>query len=147
MIFDRMERLGQYRGLNPNLDTLIDYVLTHDTDALAPGKNEVDGENCWISSNVAELSPTGAPAYERHLEYIDLQIPLEEGEIIRVRPVEDLTWPPLNAETVFAAGPEGTPLDLVPGVFAVFFPGDAHHCGFSKGGRERVRKLVGKARR
>ena len=144
MIFDKLDRLAQYKGLNENLDKLIDFTLAHDFVALAPGRNEVDGSNCWMNSNVAELAPTNA-VYERHMEYIDLQIPIDEGEIINIRPVEDLDWPASDAETRFTEGPAGTPLDLVPGTFAIFFPGDAHNCGLSKGGQSRVRKLVGKA--
>lgn len=144
MIFDKLDRLAQYKGLNENLDRLIDFTLAHDFDALAPGKNEIDGSNCWMNSNVAELAPTNA-VYERHMEYIDLQIPIDDGEIITVRPVEDLDWPASDSETRFTEGPAGTPLDLVPGTFAIFFPGDAHNCGLSKGGQSRVRKLVGKA--
>ena len=145
MIFDRMERLAQYKGLNANLDKLIDYALGHAFDTLAPGKNAIDGTNCWLNNNVAKLAPTH-DEYERHLEYIDLQIPVDDGEIIQVMPVEALEWPPLDRETVFAQGPAGMPLDLKPGTFAIFFPGDAHNCGISKSGQTQVRKLVGKAR-
>ncbi len=145
MIFDRMERLSQYKGLNANLDRLIDFALSRDADALNPGKNDVDGDNCWVMRNVAGLQPETA-LFERHMAYIDLQIPLDEGEIITVRPVEDLTWPPSDQETQFTEGPAGTPLDLVPGTFAIFFPGDAHNCGISKSGQTQVRKLVGKAK-
>ena len=143
MIFDKMERLTQYKGLNANLDRLIDFTLAHDFESLVPGKNGVDGDRCWINSNVAELKPNDV--FERHLEYIDLQIPIDDGEIITVRPVEDLTWPATDAETQLIQGPAGTPLDLVPGTFAIFFPGDAHNCGLPKGSGTRVRKLVGKA--
>ena len=145
MIFDRMERLSQYKGLNANLDRLIDFVLTCDTAALAPGRNDIDGDNCWLNSSVAKLSPAN-DKYERHLAHIDLQIPLDEGEIITVKPVEDLTWPDSDAETFFTHGPAGIPLDLVPGTFAIFFPGDAHNCGISKAGQATARKLVGKAK-
>lgn len=144
MIFDKLERLAQYKGLNGNLDRLIDFTLAHDFSALNPGRNEIDGQSCWMNRNMAELAPKNA-VYERHLEYIDLQIPLDEGEIITVRPVEDLVWPASDAETQFTEGPAGTPLDLVPGTFAIFFPGDAHNCGIAKAGQERVGKLVGKA--
>lgn len=145
MIFDRMERLAQYKGLNANLDRLIDFTLNCDAASLNPGRNDIDGDNCWLNSNVASLAPRNA-VYERHLEHIDLQIPLDEGEIITVRPVEDLAWPTSDKETQFTEGPAGTPLDLVPGTFAIFFPGDAHNCGLSKSGQDKVRKLVGKAR-
>jgi YhcH/YjgK/YiaL family protein len=144
MIFDRLERLAQYKGLNDNLDRLIDYALAHEFESLAPGKNEIDGDSCWMNSNVAELTPANA-SFERHMAYIDLQIPIDEGEIITVRPVEDLNWPVSDAETRFTEGRAGTPLDLVPGTFAIFFPGDAHNCGIAKGDRAQVRKLVGKA--
>ena len=143
MIFDKLERLIQYKGLNANLDRLIDYALAHDFESLVPGKNGVDGDRCWINSNVAELKPNDV--FERHLEYIDLQIPIDDGEIITVRPVEELTWLATDAETQLTQGPAGTLLDLAPGTFAIFFPGDAHNCGLPKGNGTRVRKLVGKA--
>ena len=145
MIFDRLERLARYKGLNPNLDKLIDYALSHDLNALTPGRSEVDGDDAWFSANVAELAPQ-RDLYEQHLEYIDLQIPLEEGEIITVSPVEALEWPADDRETQFTRGAGGTPIDLIPGTFAIFIPGDAHCCGLSKNGQAKVRKLVGKAR-
>lgn len=144
MIFDTMDRLAQYKGLCANLDTLIDFVLTHPFETLNPGRNDIAGDNCWLNSNVAPLTETN-DLYERHMDYIDLQIPVDDGEIITVRPVEELEWE-LTAETVFSHGPAGTPLDLKPGTFAIFFPGDAHNCGISKAGQTSVRKLVGKAK-
>ncbi len=144
MIFDRMERLGQYRGICPNLDVLIDSVLGRELDSWRQGRNEIDGDRCFLNGNVARLAPAN-DTFERHLKYLDLQIPLDEGEIITVRPVEDLDWPAFEGETGFAHGPAGVPLDLVPGTFAIFFPGDAHNCGLSKAGQTQVRKLVGKA--
>lgn len=145
MIYDRMERLPQYKGLNAHLDELIDYVLGCDLQALAPGRNDVNGDLCWLNSNVAELTEE-TDLFERHMDYIDLQIPLEEGEIITVRPVEELNWAPSDEETRFTHGPAGLPIDMRPGTFAIFFPGDAHNCGLRKGKAVRVRKLVGKAR-
>ena len=145
MIYDKLERLTMYKGLNPNLDTLIDHVLNLDVNALHAGKNEVDGDKCWLLNNGAKLAPERAK-YERHKEYIDLQIPIDEGEIIVVKPMEDLDWPPFDTETGFTDGPDGIPLDMMPGTFAIFFPGDAHGCGLSKAGQTEVRKLVGKAK-
>ena len=95
MIFDKLERLSQYKGLNANLDRLIDFTLSQSLYDLKQGKYEIDGENCWLNSNVA-LLVDGNTLYERHLAYIDLQIPLDEGEIIMVKPVEDMEWPALT---------------------------------------------------
>ena len=34
MICDTLEHLGRYKGLHPNLDIAIDYLLAHDLSAL-----------------------------------------------------------------------------------------------------------------
>ena len=38
MICDTLQHLGRYRGLHPNLDTAIDYLLTHDLAAMPLGR-------------------------------------------------------------------------------------------------------------
>ena len=144
MIFDTLNRLAQYRGICPGLDKLIDFTLAHELNALPAGRNEIDGDLAWMNVNVAPLVPE-TDLYERHMEHLDLQIPLEAGEIITVKPVEELEWD-FEGETGFTHGPAGTPLHMVPGTFAVFFPGDAHNCGISEAGQTSCRKLVGKAR-
>ena len=144
MIFDTLNRLAQYKGICPGLDKLIDFTLSHELNALPAGRNEIDGDNAWMNVNVAPLVPE-TDLYERHLEHLDLQIPLDAGEIITVKPVEELEWD-FEGETGFTHGPAGTPLHMVPGTFAVFFPGDAHNCGISDAGQTSCRKLVGKAK-
>ena len=144
MIFDTLNRLAQYKGICAGLDKLIDFTLSHELNALPAGRNEIDGDNAWMNVNVAPLVPE-TDLYERHMEHLDLQIPLDAGEIITVRPVEELEWD-FEGETGFTHGPAGTELHMVPGTFAVFFPGDAHNCGISQDGQTSCRKLVGKAR-
>ena len=144
MIFDTLNHLAQYKGICEGLDKLIDFTLSHDLNALPAGRNEIDGDLAWMNVNVAPLVPE-TDLYERHMEHLDLQIPLDAGEIITVRPVEELEWD-FEGETGFTHGPAGTELHMVPGTFAVFFPGDAHNCGISEGGQTSCRKLVGKAR-
>ena len=144
MIFDTLNRLAQYKGVCEGLDKLIDFTLAHDLNALPAGRNEIDGDLAWMNVNVAPLVPE-TDLYERHMEHLDLQIPLDAGEIITVKPVEELEWD-FEGETGFTHGPAGTPLHMVPGTFAVFFPGDAHNCGISEAGQTSCRKLVGKAK-
>ena len=144
MIFDTLNLLGQYKGICEGLDKLIDFTLSHELNALPAGRNEIDGDLAWMNVNVAPLVPE-TDLYERHLEHLDLQIPLDAGEIITVKPVEELEWD-FEGETGFTHGPAGTPLHMVPGTFAVFFPGDAHNCGISEAGQTSCRKLVGKAK-
>ena len=70
MIFDTLNRLGQYRGICAGLDKLIDFTLAHDLNALPAGRNEIDGDLAWMNVNVAPLvyliwdgSPISMPMY------------------------------------------------------------------------------------
>ena len=110
MIFDTLNRLAQYKGICAGLDKLIDFTLSHELNALPAGRNEIDGDLAWMNVNVAPLVPE-TDLYERHLEHLDLQIPLDAGEIITVRPVEELDWD-FDGETGFTHGPAGTVLHL-----------------------------------
>ena len=49
MICDTLQHLGRYRGLHPNLDTAIDYLLTQDLADLPLGRTEVDGDKVFIN--------------------------------------------------------------------------------------------------
>ena len=51
MICDTLQHLGRYRGLHPNLDTAIDYLLTHDLAAMPLGRTEVDGDKVVEQNN------------------------------------------------------------------------------------------------
>ena len=42
MICDTLQHLTRYKGLCKNLDTAIDYLLTHDPASLPLGRTEVD---------------------------------------------------------------------------------------------------------
>ena len=57
MICDTLEHLARYNGLHPNLDTAIDYLLTHDLSALPNGRTEVDGDEVFINVMDAALHP------------------------------------------------------------------------------------------
>lgn len=89
-----------------------------------------------------------ARRFESHRRYIDIQVSLTGGEII--------DWAPEGAlpiEVDFQAGGDiafhrapaapAASLRLVPGSFAIFFPGEAHRplCALESG-PDRVRKVV-----
>ena len=76
MICDTLQHLGRYRGLHPNLDTAIDYLLTHDLAALPLGRTEVDGDKVFINLMDATLHPDAGYHPEYHKLYADLQVDL-----------------------------------------------------------------------
>ena len=80
MICDTLQHLGRYRGLHPNLDTAIDYLLTHDLAALPLGRTEVDGDKVFINLMDATLHPDAGYHPEYHKRYADLQVDLTGSE-------------------------------------------------------------------
>ena len=80
MICDTLQHLGRYRGLHPNLDTAIDYLLTHDLTALPLGRTEVDGDKVFINLMDATLHPDAGYHPEYHKLYADLQVDLTGSE-------------------------------------------------------------------
>ena len=80
MICDTLAHLGRYKGLHKNLDTAIDYLLSHDLSQLPLGRTEVEGEEVFINVMEAQLKPAEDSCPEYHRRYADLQLDLTGGE-------------------------------------------------------------------
>ena len=112
MICDTLQHLGRYRGLHPNLDTAIDYLLTHDLAALPLGRTEVDGDKVFINLMDATLHPDAG----------------YHGEFTGDCGFQD------SASVVTGALGEGR--------FVLFFPEELHKPGLVQHGCVSVRKAV-----
>ena len=133
MICDTLQHLGRYRGLHPNLDTAIDYLLTHDLAALPLGRTEVDGDKVFINLMDATLHPDAGYHPEYHKLYADLHLPgAEIGEFTGDCGFQD------SASVVTGALGEGR--------FVLFFPEELHKPGLVQHGCVSVRKAVVKIR-
>lgn len=147
MIFDRIENLKNYRGINRNLDTAIDFLSSADLDDLAVGKTEIDGERIFIQVQDACTKDAAQGNYEYHRCYADIQIGMQGEERILLggdvtqqiqeyRPDIGLVQCERMAECV-----------LRRGYFALFRAGEYHMPGIAVGdsaGR-KIRKAVVKA--
>lgn len=145
MISDKLENLGSYYGLHPNLDTLIDCMDDLDLDAMADGRHVIRGQDVFLNLSRSTCSQNGI--WEAHREYIDFQLILE-GE-------ESIAWAPLDAVPDFSGYDKerdlmqsrsnliSSTLLLRQRMFAIFFPEDAHKPGLGQGS---VRKAVFKLR-
>ena len=76
MIYDKLTNLGLYKGMNKNLDTAIDYILSHDLSQLPLGKTVIDGDNVFINVMDAKAFPLEERFYEVHKNYMDIQMDL-----------------------------------------------------------------------
>jgi len=99
-------------------------------------RREFDGG--YAVCQQGETKPLDEGTFEAHIKYIDVQIIRESAAWYtlwnRVQDLEEAI--PYNAEKDCARyGGEGPLLELRPGMFAVFYPEDAHKADrFLKGG-------------
>jgi len=127
VIIDTLQNITRYRGINKNLDTAIEYLLTHDLSALPNGKTVIDKDRVFVNVMDASLRPAEGATFEYHQRYADLQIDLTG--------MEYWAWSTVGEEREafcgmgdvgFAAGPEQVSGVLGEGRFALFLPGELH---------------------
>ena len=140
MIFDTIDHLNRYAGLNPALDRAIAFFGQNPLAALAPGRHEIDGERAYCTRLECSLSLTRD--WEAHEAHIDLHIALRDGETVFCRDAATVPgWGELNRETDAKHAPMGleSARILMPaGTFAVFFPWDAHSPQHGVGTTEKI---------
>lgn len=141
MIADTIENLKRYYGLHPNLDVLIEGFDSLDLSALEDGRHEIRGKDVYLNLAHPQLAETGF--WEAHREYIDVQLILENEETIAWAPIEDIHgFSGYDEEKDIMKSDDsqqGARLLLKRGMFAIFFPEDAHQPGLGQGS---VRKAV-----
>ena len=123
MVVDTLENLEKYASLNPLFAQAIEFLKSHDLQAMEIGKTELKGKDLLV--NIAQTKPkTKEEAkLETHNEFIDIQIPLSGTEIMGYTAAKGL------AETYIA---------VKPGMFAIFFPQDGHAPGITPDGVKKV---------
>ena len=82
MVVDTLENLEKYASLNPLFAQAIEFLKSHDLQAMEIGKTELKGKDLLV--NIAQTKPkTKEEAkLETHNEFIDIQIPLSGTEVI-----------------------------------------------------------------
>ncbi|MBL7075848.1 MAG: YhcH/YjgK/YiaL family protein [Kiritimatiellae bacterium] len=117
------------------------------------GRYTLDGDAMYAVVDSYETRTPESARPEAHRDYIDIQVVLAGHEQIAwwstpglevVKPYDP------EKDIVFFDRPDvtGATLDMIPGRFAVFFPGDAHMpCLQADAGPTPVKKVVIKIRR
>lgn len=145
MIYDTLAALVAYRGLSASMDVAIQYLLSHDLNALPLGRTEIQGEDVYLLVSDVTYKPAEEGAFEVHRQYADIQLSLTGGEKIGYLPLTAIaSWGGYEPDCQLAQeNPEGLELPMEKGRFAVFFPQDAHRPGVGQG---KGRKIVVKVR-
>lgn len=145
MIADRLDHIYLYRGIHPNLDTAIDFLVKNDLTRFKDGRYEIDGDRVFV--NILSPQLKNENSWEAHSQYADIQIALMDGESIEWLPVDRVdrwgSYIPERDIKLSSSTASGVRYTLKAMDFGVYFPQDAHKpsLGYGKG-----RKAVVKVR-
>ena len=146
MIVDKLEKISFYEAV-PGLKKAVSFIKSHDLNSLDPGRTEIDGSDLYVNVDFVEEKEKDSARYEAHEIYADLQIMLEGDELMGYFPEAELGDPaeslPQNDICFYDIDhSEIMWLNIRQGMFAVFFPGDAHAPGVRSGEKDRTKKAV-----
>jgi biofilm protein TabA len=148
MIVGRLADLArQKKTLPAAIVRALEILQTLDLASVAPERVEIDGERLFYSVEDVSLRTLDESRPEAHARYADIQLPLSGGErygfalpqsgLVAVDDqleARDLAFYPAPANESF--------IDLYPGDYVVFLPGELHRSALVIGEKTVLRKLV-----
>lgn len=147
MIYDKTSNWQHYFPKNEIWQKVFAFVEKCSADT-EPGRHAIAGEDAYASVSSYVTKPQNEGFYEAHRKQIDVQILLKGRESICVTNIDGLSINSgYNAEKdcVLFNDPQRLPAvtPLTEGLFAVFFPDDAHKPALNYGASaENVKKMV-----
>ncbi|MEO7649291.1 MAG: YhcH/YjgK/YiaL family protein [Bryobacteraceae bacterium] len=130
------------------LSRAFEYLESNKFEDKPAGKYPIDGDNMWAL--VIELTTAGgAGNFEAHKDYIDIHHLVRGAEMIGSAPLAGLiTSKPYDKKSeaeLFELPKQYKHIDIAPGEFIIFFPGQAHLPGRERNGSQKIKKVVIKA--
>ncbi|WP_300794885.1 YhcH/YjgK/YiaL family protein [uncultured Bacteroides sp.] len=145
MIIDKLENIGMYASVNPLFAQAIEFLKSTDLNAHELGKVVLKEGELFVNFAAARPKTKDDAKIETHNNFIDIQIPLTGTELMGYMPKTDLAEAEYNAEkdVTFYPGHATDYLTVKPGMFAIFFPEDAHAPGVTE---VELKKVIVKVR-
>ncbi|MDD2365049.1 MAG: YhcH/YjgK/YiaL family protein [Desulfuromonadaceae bacterium] len=130
MIFDTLENLELYETVHPGFPDVRAFIAATDLLKLPVGRHPINDKGAYASVNEYNTKALEDSFIECHIKYIDLQMLVCGEEIIGVAPKKFCVEQPYNNENdLQKLSGKVDFITLVPGLFAIFFPQDAHEPG------------------
>lgn len=128
MIYDKLENITLYKGMNPNLDVAIDYITSHDLTTMEVGKYEILGTDVNLSVMEKESKDIATTPFELHKKYLDIHIDITGCEIIETGDMADATDEEYNEVKDFGTVKCSTKVTnyLAPGDFYICMLDEPH---------------------
>ena len=82
MIYDKIKNIDLYKGLYPNLDIAIDYIKKGEYINLPLGKQDIVGNDVWVSVIEIEGKDAATTPFEIHKKYLDIHVDITGNELI-----------------------------------------------------------------
>lgn len=115
---------------NPYYAKAIEYIQTHDLNALGNGKHILDGDNLFVNIVDSDMKTPQQARLEVHDRYIDIQVPLSKEETFGIKPRSECRLPDgeMNTEKdiLFYKDPVEETRTIAPGEAITFAPDMAH---------------------
>lgn len=130
MILDTLRQWRQYNAISPRFEKAFAFLLQV-TDQTTVGRHEIDGDDIFAFVQQHGTKPVVERQYESHRKYIDVQYVQRGREVMYWAPLPLLTnvTMPFDAEkdaALYGLIPDGIPVPVRAGQFAIFFPEDGH---------------------
>lgn len=151
MIYDKLENIGNYTFLHPNLKKAVKYLLEEDILSHKEEKFVIEEGELFV--NLIE-NMQGRPEekkYECHHDFVDIHITLEGLDYIRSTDESNLVvTTPYDSEGDYllgdCPGDEYAEAYIPRGCFALYLPKDAHMVNGTPKEPGKVRKFVMKVK-
>lgn len=128
MVVDNITKFNLYKGLSDRIAKGLEVLTNTDFISLQDGKYQIDGDNIFYLVQRYKTKKASEAKFEAHKNYIDIQAIIKGKEIIGFEYINNLEEVvPYKEDVHFFATPEKyTEIKLSEGMFALFYPGEAH---------------------
>lgn len=144
MIIDRIENASLYRSLSPRLAAAMDLLIAGELAGRNDGRYELDGDRLFAMVQTYSTRGLDQCRWEAHRRYIDVQWIVSGCEQMGWADVTSLQLAePYSEEkdVAFFTG-QGSLVRASAGMFAIFFPHDAHMPCLADANPATVKKIV-----
>ena len=142
MILDHLDNWKRYASLNAGFEKAFEFLQRSDLAELEGGRHDVDGDRLYVVVIRADGRRREGVKLEAHRKYIDIQFCLSGTDEMGWKPVARCTGRQgfdESKDVEMATDKPETWLTVPSGMFAIFFPEDAHA---PQGGTGRLHKIV-----
>lgn len=145
MIYGKVAHIEQYKGIHPNVDKAIQWIVSDmKLENMPMGVTRIDGDDVYVNRFDYTTQPAEELLFEAHEEYADIHLLLSGEEAIHVSDVVDLVEEKRKAESDYigCSGKSQCVCLMRPGYFLIAFPEDAHKVKASYRKETAVQKAV-----